>query len=182
LHVKRRFPLATRTLCWLTLVALCAGLAGCNFIDIVLGKHASLDKMVPGDSVGGDFNCWLTMEFDRYPEGVDPTDVHVRFTSVALEQEAVFDWDYIAEHDYLARSAGAKFGSGNVVAEDTSAGAPPPLAEAIKVRFPLEARSVIEDMPSTLYLQAELYWGGKKQDSVRRTIEHVYAREPGRPF
>ena len=90
--------------------------------------------------------------------------------------------DYIAEHDYLAQSAGSSFGSGHVEAKNTSAESPPPLGEAIKVRFPLEARSVIEDMPSTLSLQAELCWGGKKQDSVRRTIEHVYTRDPNRPF
>ena len=27
-------------------------------------------------------------------------------------------------------------------------------------------------------IEAELYWGGKKQDSERRTIEHVYASSP----
>ena len=38
---------------------------------------------------------------------------------------------------------------------------------------------MIENAPPTLYLEAELYWGGEKRDSARRTIDHVYAHTPG---
>ena len=67
-------------------------------------------------------------------------------------------------------------------AEVTSAVSRPPLGHPTQVRFPLPARQVIEDAPATLYLEAELYWGGEKQHSVRQTIEHIYASEPDRHY
>lgn len=47
------------------------------------------------------------------------------------------------------------------------------------VRLPLRAKRVIEDAPATLWLEAQLDWGGKKQDSQRRTLEHVHSSTPG---
>ena len=52
--------------------------------------------------------------------------------------------------------------------------APPILGKAIKARFPLRAKPKIENAPSTLKLHAKLYWAGEHQDSISRTIEHVY--------
>jgi hypothetical protein len=54
----------------------------------------------------------------------------------------------------------------------------PPLGQPTKIRLPLRARRQIENTPSTLWLEAELYWGGAVQDSIKRTIEHVYSRSP----
>ena len=142
-------------------------------------SNAKLSNMVPGGNVAtGGLDCWLTFEFDRYPDGVDPRDVRVRFTSVALQQPAEYDWKYIASHDFLAKSEG-RFGSGHTRAEHTTPDQAPPLGEAIKARFPLQAKLKVENAPSTLWLKAELYWGGKKQDSAKRSIEHVYESSPG---
>ena len=151
------------------------GASGCNLIDVITGREARLLEMVPGGNVGtGALDCWLTMEFRDYPEDADLRDVRVRFYSAALKKPAEFDWRYIASNDVKAN--GTAFGSGYVKAQNTTPDAPPPLGEPIKVRFPLSARDVIEDAPSTLWLQAELYWGGEVQHSLRRTIEHVYSR------
>jgi hypothetical protein len=151
--------------------------AGCNFVDVVRGRHAKISKMVPGDSIGGGgLDCWITLEFERYPDDVDLKDVRIRFESIALEAPAEFDWNYIASRDVIA--AGTKFGSGYHEAVETQPGQKPPLGKPTKVRLPLRARRMIENAPSTLWLEAELYWGGKKQDSEKRTIEHVYASTP----
>ena len=152
--------------------------AGCNVIDIVRGKHASVSKMVPGGDVAtGELDCWVTLEFERYPSTADLTDVKLRFESVALVEPAEYDWQYIASRDVVA--AGERFGSGHRDAEHTKPGEKPPLMQPTKVRLPLRAKRVIENMPSPLVLDVTLYWGGEKQDSARRTIEHVYARSPG---
>jgi hypothetical protein len=151
--------------------------AGCNFIDVVRGRHAKLTKMVPGGNIAnGELDCWVTLQFDRYPDGVDLQDVRVRFTSIALAEPAEFDWKYIASRDVTA--AGSDFGSGHRNADETQPGENPPLATPTKVRLPLRAKREIENAPSTLWLEAELHWGGKKQDSLKRSLEHVYASTP----
>ena len=86
--------------------------------------------------------------------------------------------DYPTAPDKIA--AGNAFGSGYHEAEMTLPTQPPPLGKPTKVRFPLAARRVIEQAPSTLFLEAELYWGGEKQHTLRKTIEHVYSRGNGR--
>ena len=108
------------------------GSGGCNLIDLTLGHHASVTRMVPGD------------------------------------------WLYIARNDKLPQ--GQRFGIGDREAEMTRPETPPPLGEPTKVRFPLRAKRVIENAPETLYLEADLYWGGVKQDSRRAPIEHIYSR------
>jgi len=159
----------------LLLVALAA--AGCNFIDVVRGRHAMLSEMVPGGNIGnGELDCWLTLEFGRYPDGADLRDVRIRFDSIALVEPVEFDWDYIASHDMIAQ--GGDFGSGYRKAEVTRPGEDPPLGQPTKIRLPLRARRQIENAPSTLWLEAELSWGGVVQDSAKRTIEHVYSRSP----
>jgi len=42
-----------------------------------------------------------------------------------------------------------------------------------------DREAVSKEAPATLWLEATLYWGGKKQDSERRTLEHVYSSTPG---
>jgi hypothetical protein len=59
----------------------------------------------------------------------------------------------------------------------TSPDSRPPLGRPTKIRFPLPARATIDGAPETLYLEAELYWGGEKQHTLRQTIEHIYAPE-----
>jgi hypothetical protein len=133
--------------------------------------------MVPGGNIAnGQLDCWITLEFTRYPDGADLRDVRIRFESTALEQPAEFDWAYIASRDVVAQ--GTDFGSGHRQAEATQPGENPPLGQPTKVRLPLRAKRKIENAPATLWLEAELYWGGAKQDSVRRSLEHVYASTP----
>ena len=163
--------------CCLGLLA-CA--TACNLIDTNLGRHAELSHMVPGSTVDtGELLCWLTLEFKRYPANADLRDVRVRFESIALAEPAEFDWEYIAAHDKLTRRDG--YGSSLHEAEMTTAVSRPPLGRPTRVRFPLLAKPVIQNAPAILYLEAELYWGGEKQHSMRQTIEHVYATAPRIP-
>ncbi len=162
-------------------LALCLGLlacgAACNLIESNLARHAKLSHMVPGSTAdSGELLCWLTLEFKRYPADGDLRDVKLRFESIALSEPAEFDWEYIAAHDKLTRRDG--YGSSLREAEVTSPVSRPPLGLPTKVRFPLRTKAVIQNAPATLYLEAELYWGGQKQDSMRQTIEHVYSTAP----
>ena len=134
--------------------------------------------MVPGAGLADEqLECWLTLEFKRYPKDAELRNIEVRFESIALSTAATFDWAYIAEHDKLTRNS--KLGTRFREAEMTTPSKPPPLGRPTRVRFMLDAKSVITNAPQTLYLEAELYWDGVKQDTVRRTIEHVYARREG---
>jgi hypothetical protein len=139
---------------------------------------ANVTEMTPGGNVGsGALDCWLTLEFARLPAGSDARDVRVRFHSLALERPAEFGWDYIAANDVIANGAG--FGSGYRPDAGTTPDSPPPLDRPIRVRFPLDARRVIESAPDTLWLEVELSWGGRRVAGAKRTIEHVYRREVG---
>jgi hypothetical protein len=163
------------------LATLLVALPACNMIDVALGRHAKISEMVPGGNVGsGELECWLTLQFDRYPDGIDRRDVRVRFDSIALHEAQEFDWRYIANHDQLPR--GTKFGSGYRDNTSTEPRKDPPLGDPFKVRFPLRAKRRIEDAPKTIWLTAELYWGGKKQHSFRRPLEHVYTRSSNSLF
>ena len=161
----------------LALAAALCGLVGCGPVASLF-NDARITAITPGQSIhGGDLDCWLTLEFDEVPSGVDPTDVRVRFESIALVESSVFDWAYIAEHDVV--SAGDHFGAGYNDNLATSASSPPPAGMPIKARFKLRPKEQIENAPDTLYLHAHLYWGGEREDSTKRAIEHVYASTPG---
>ncbi len=161
-------------------VAACLLLPACNLVDIALGRHAKIENMVPGGNVvTGGLDCWLTLHFARLPDGVDPKDVKVRFESVALVEPAEYDWAYIADHDFEVKGGSSAFGSGHIQAEHTTPDRPPELGRPTKVRFPLKARSEIENAPDTIWLHATLYWGGEKQHSYKRNLGHVYESRPG---
>lgn len=149
-------------------------LPSCNVIDAAIGRHARVDEMVPGTNVAsGELGCWLTIVVRDLPEDLDPTGMRVRFSSVALERPAEFDWAFIADHDVTAK--GAKFGSGYTPNSDTSPEAAPPIGQPIKARFPLRAKEMIEEAPNPLFLHVELLWDDRSQHSAKSTIEHVYA-------
>jgi hypothetical protein len=139
---------------------------------------AELSDMVPGGHiVTGELECWLTLEFKRLPEGIDPKDVKIRFVSEALETPAEFGWPFIARNDYELRK-NVSFGPAMRRKFSTTAAGPPPLNEPLRVKFPLEAKRRVQmGFASTLWLHAELWWGGEKQDSVKRSIGHMYQRE-----
>ena len=143
-------------------------------------SDANIDKMIPGGHITtGELECWLVLGFDRYPEGADPRDVRVRFHSVALSGTPEFDWAYIAGRDVIS---GERFGDGNRPNEGTTAASDPPLGQSIKVKFPLYAKREIEVRGDEVWLHADLYWGGVKQDSAKRDIQRLYvskdAKEP----
>lgn len=139
---------------------------------------ASLSDMVPGGNIAtGELECWLTVEFEQLPEGIDPKDVKIRFVSDALAAPTEFDWRFIAQND-LEVKGNAAFGGGFRARDETGPGGPPPLNEPLRVKFPLQAKRRIRmNFGSTLWLHAELYWGGVKQDSAKRSIGHMYQRE-----
>lgn len=157
-----------------------SGGLGCNMIDAALGRDAHLSNLVPGQSVqGGDLQCWLTFEFDRVPDDIDARDVVVRFSSPALRHPVEFDWDYIASHDMIVPEGNASFGTAHRSNEASTPSKPPPVGAPFKVKFSLPAKERIENAPSTLWLRADLVWGGAEMDSTERTIEHVYASTRG---
>jgi len=111
------------------------------------------------------------LEFERYPDGADARDVSMRFHSNALEDTPEFDWAYNAERDVIS---GEAFGSGNRRNEGTTAAGGPPLGQPIKVKFPLYAKRELETRTPEIWLHADLYWGGVKQDSTKRDIQRLY--------
>lgn len=153
---------------------LAVGGLGCNWIEVAFAS-AEIEEMIPGQNVGsGELDCWLVLRFDEYPKGIDPKQVRVRFASEALEQPAEFDWAFIARNDVVAN--GTAFGSGHRPNPNTRPDTVPPLNQELRVRFPLRAKTSVESSSSRLWLNAELFWGSKRQDSERRTLDHVYAR------
>jgi len=165
----------------LGVLAMCLlGLPGCNMVEAVF-SDARLVDMVAGQHVAsGELGCWLEIEFKSLPAGVDPTDVRVRFESIALVEPADFDWRYISQHDVVSK--GGSFGSGYRPNGRTSPDSAPPLGETVRVRFPLRARSKIDNAPSPIWLEAHLYWGDREQSSRKRTLDHVYESKSGSFF
>jgi hypothetical protein len=138
-------------------------------------SDAKIDNMIAGGNIGtGELECWLVLKFDRYPEGANARDVKVRFHSNALSGKPEFNWTYIAGRDVIA---GKRFGDGNRPNEATTASSEPPLGQPIKVKFPLYAKREIETRTHEIWLHADLYWGGVKQDSMKRDIQRLYVPE-----
>jgi hypothetical protein len=152
-------------------VALLLVAGGCSFF-----KSASITEMVPGMSKELDrLECWITIEFKKVPGGMNPRDVKVRFSSIALDKPAEFDWEYIAAHDVLpvGDMQGYKDNS------DSQPDRDPPLGVPIRVNYALQAKERIY-IPAgeAIKIRAELFWGGKLVDSEEGIIEHVYERQP----
>ena len=140
-------------------------------------SDAKIDKMIPGGHItSGELECWLVLEFDSYPAGADLRDVRVRFHSNALSDTPEFDWVFIAERDVIS---GKRFGDGNLPNAGTTAASEPPLGQPIKVRFPLYAKRELETRTNEIWLHADLYWGGVKQDSMKRDIQRLYEWKDG---
>ncbi len=141
---------------------------GCGLLS-----DAKLSGMMPGMSDMMDkLECWLTIEFKRHPDNINLRDVKVVFSSIALFGDQSFDWQYIAANDQIAQGLGKGYRPNEGSQPDQN----PPLKTRIKVNYPLQARPRLEDLDETITLTAELFWGGEKQGSLSRTIEHVYER------
>jgi len=105
---------------------------------------------------------------------VDPREISVVFTSEALKDDLEFDWEFIAAHDVERRTQGM----GWKEIADTTAESEPPLGRELNVRFPLELREqFIPD--GQIWLEATLWWGGQPQDTIKRSLEHLYSRSGG---
>lgn len=135
---------------------------------------ARLSEMIPGFSPRMDkLESWLTIEFRKYPKKGDLRDVKVVFSSVALSEDAVFDWNFIAGKDCISQG----FGKGFIDNAETSPDRDPPLKVPIKVNYPLQALHRVElKSGEVISIKAELYWAGVKQDKTSKSIEHVYRR------
>ena len=164
-----------------------------DYHEIGESLYVELKPIFPGFDPDAMAVCGLDADRLRR-EGVEPEQAMRRLTAwveehnsrsqdrpVFVGHNAVFDWAYIASHDFLVAEAG-KFGAGNVKAEHTTPGQPPELGKPTKARFPLQARSEIDADPNQIWLHATLYWGGKKQHSYKRNIAHVYESSPGSFF
>lgn len=159
--IHRQERRATLELWIVGLLVLAFAAGGCS-------RDASLSNMIPGGNIAtGALECWLTFEFGEPPADIDPQDVEVVFTSIALDGPEVFDWEWIATRD--------KKIEGLDPFRLTVPGEDPPVGEPFKVKFTLDAVPYLETA-QTIDLTATLYWGGVKRDQVTRTIEHVYQR------
>ena len=167
----RIMKLPSRTLISCLILASLLAATSCGMLG---GCHAKLSGMVPGMSERMDMlECWLTIEFKKYPKNADLRDVKVVFSSIALFEDESFDWSYIAANDRIAQG----MGKGYRPNDETQPDQDPPLKTKIKVKFPLRARPQLElDLTETISLEATLFWGGKKQGSISQPIEHVYYR------
>ena len=154
------------------IMILCAAVlltAGCG------GGGASIEDMVAGGDIGrGDLVCWLMLKFDKAPG--DAKNVVVKFHSDALEGVSEFDWEYISTHDVVQNESGWGHSENKATTPDR----PPPPGETLKVRFPLKAKRRLELSGATLWLNAEVYWGGELQDSEKDNIRRLYQREDGK--
>ncbi|MBU8870191.1 MAG: hypothetical protein KOO60_04860 [Gemmatimonadales bacterium] len=157
---------------WFLLPLLLPALTGCHLPGL---GPASLSDMVPGMSKRMDkLECWVTIEFKKIPDGIDPKDVKLVFSSMALESDETFDWAYIAANDGIAQG----MGKGYAPNEASDPNQPPPLKVKCKAKYPLRAKPRLDlALDQRLGLQVDLYWGGKKCDSMNQTIEHVYMPE-----
>ncbi len=93
---------------------------------------------------------------------------------------AEFDWSFIADRDVTAGDG--KLGSGNRRNDATTAQTDPPLGQPLKVRFPLEAKPEINIVGDSVWLHADLYGCGTKQDSIKRDIQRLYSAEGEAPW
>jgi hypothetical protein len=135
--------------------------------------NAKITAMTPGGLTTGNFHCWVTLEFKKYPEGIDRRDVRVVFSSIALEQGTTsFDWNFIAENAAVPK----KVGVGRERAQNTSPDSAPQLNYPIDINFPLVPKLRIQSEESP-WLKAELLWGGKKQDESTASVRFLYKRE-----
>jgi len=155
------FLRAERTVLLMSLVLLCTA---CG--------RAKIDDMVAGANIGtGELECWLELEFGEAPEGIDPKNVRVVFSGEAVDQAAEFDWTYIAERDVIPSE---KFGGGHSPNASTSANEPPPAGQKLKVKFPLQARRQLYTADASIWVEADLYWGGEHQDSSKRDVSRLW--------
>lgn len=152
----------------LALAGLLGALPGCG-----LFSDAKLSDMVPGGNIHtGQLECWLTIEFTGETAG-DPRDVVVEFDGIVLPQSQRFDWEFIATRDRIPLGMMKGFAPN----KQTEPDGVPPRNVPIKVKYPLQALQMVDLSPGqALKLRATLYWGGEKQGSVTRSVEHVYSR------
>ncbi len=94
-------------------------------VEAVFSDARLVDMVAAQNLASGELGCWLEIEFKSLPSGVDPTDVRVRFESIALVEPADFDWSFISQHDVVTN--GGRFGSGYRDNEQTSPASAPPL-------------------------------------------------------
>lgn len=137
--------------------------------------------MRPGLNSSG-LQCWLTLSFRAAPTGSEPNDVSVVFSSVVLEQDESFDWRYIATHDHnmitekdwLGNDA-QKFVPDELTTPDT-----PPRRGSMHVLFQIPSKERVKlEGGQEPTIEARLYWGGKKQDSISRGLFLAYQSVPG---
>jgi hypothetical protein len=149
--------------------ALLVAASGCG-----LFRDAEISYMAPGGNLHtGHLECWMEITFTGEAPG-DPRDVEVVFSSIVMAAPQKFDWAFISQHDLVRKGDWA----GYKVNADTSPDADPPREMAIRVKFPIEAMDRLLVQPGDdLDLHATLYWGGEKQHSLSRGLQHVYAKE-----
>lgn len=163
---------------WLALALLVGIGGGCSFFG---AGDAKINNMVAaGDLFGntrpdGELEVTLSIEFLQIPEGIDPQDVKVVFEGNTLEAGAIteFDWAYIASKA-KQKMGGGQWGRKAI--PGLSPDSDPILNQEMDIFFNLDLEQRTETQ-GDLYVVATLYWGGQKQDSIRRSISHLYERE-----
>lgn len=131
--------------------------------------NAGIREMtVAGHSLSGS----LILDFRKVPAGVtNPCDVRIVFSGICLEKEIVYDWNTIVEKSSAVNTAEGRPGA---IAE----GRPPPLKSPFRVEYALTPVTQIPQarLSDDIMLKADLYWGGKLQDSKEQATRHLFRR------
>jgi hypothetical protein len=138
--------------------------------------HVKITNFVVGGAVAGYPAIWLGLEFHSIPEGVNPTDIKVVFTGQPLVKDKTeFDWAYIVQNAQVSKG---DF-KGRKPAEGLSPTEPPKLNYPIDISFPLAFKRKVDlsGVMDLMTVQAEVYWGDRKQDTSHTGADHWYSRQ-----
>jgi hypothetical protein len=153
---------------WALMVAALGALSIWWFVFRLPG-NVEISKMSAGLDTGMTaLECWLTLDFKEAPSG-DLNDLVVEFEGEALiGGKQSFDWEWIASHDMTAVGKRTRN-------DKTTPDGLPPIGEATQAKFPLRARIYVDDASFNMPLVATVYWAGKKQDKMQRSVGHAYS-------
>jgi hypothetical protein len=151
------------------IVLLVSGLGIWMAVSRVNTLNAEIRGMtVAGHNLGGS----LVLEFRKLPAGTtNACDIRIVFSGICLEKEAVYDWNAIVENssDINTPSEHPK----GIVKDQ-----PPPLKSPFQFNYSLPPVTQIPKirMSDDILLTADLYWGGKLQDSKQQPTRHLFQR------
>ncbi|MDY7230529.1 hypothetical protein [Hyalangium rubrum] len=140
-------------------------------VALMACSKAEISDVTPGAANVGAAEVWITLTFKELPQEGDPTDVELTLDSTVLGDQIVMSWADIAERDVIALG---DF-KGHAINTETTGDQPPPLGTPIKFRITLPYREEVKvKNTDDLMLHLSLSWAGKREDSDKEPIGHLY--------